>query len=450
MGSQERAVQNNSITTNDRQEEDDNNDYSNENSHSGFYGAVFNLVTTVIGAGIMALPATMKVLGLIVGVILILLMGIITEVSVEMLIRYSVHCNAKSYGEVVQHALGTPGRIISELFIIMNNAGVLVVYMIIIGDVMSGSDRHVGVLDQWFGKGFWDERRLVMLIVLVVCLAPLCALDRIESLSMTSGVSVALAVLFVMVTITVAFIMILENKIGRPRLFPDISSEKAIIDLLVVIPIMSNAYVCHFNIQPIYNELEGRSPKKMNKVGRVTTIICVFIYWATAVSGYLLFGDKTESDVLTNFDKPLGIRFSTGLNYIVRVGYILHLVLVFPVIHFSLRQTIDALAFSGREPLTEDKKRCLLLTCAILIIVFMVATLIPSIWTAFKFTGAVTAISLAFTFPALIALRFNHTGSLTLTSREKIFAWIMLVLAVIISIVGVFANIYGLQSGSRE
>nr|XP_043608697.1 amino acid transporter AVT6E-like [Erigeron canadensis] len=430
--------------------EDDDYDHSNGHKLSGVSSAVFNLATTVIGAGIMALPATLKVLGLIIGVATIILMGIITEVSMEMLIRYSAHCNAKSYGEVVQHVLGTPGRIISEIFIVLNNAGILVVYMIIIGDVMSGTGDHIGVLDQWFGKGIWDERRLVMLIVLVLCLAPLCALDRIESLSISSAVSVALAVLFVMVTIAVASVMLIKGRIDFPRLLPDISTEKAILDILVVIPIMSNAYVCHFNIQPIYNELKNPSPKKMNKVGRITTFICVTVYWLTAVSGYLLFGEKTESDVLTNFDKPLGIRYSTGLNYIIRVGYLLHLFLVFPVIHFSLRQNIDALAFKGWDPLTKSKKRCLLLTFVILTLVYLAATLIPSIWIAFKFTGSTTAVSLGFTFPALIALRLHHTGSISLTSREKLLAWMMLILAIMVSIVGVIANIYSLHSGSSE
>jgi len=36
---------------------------------SGVPGAVFNLATSIVGAGIMALPATMKVLGLVVGLI---------------------------------------------------------------------------------------------------------------------------------------------------------------------------------------------------------------------------------------------------------------------------------------------------------------------------------------------------------------------------------------------
>lgn len=419
-----------------------------QNANSGTYGAVFNLTTTVIGAGIMALPATMKVLGLFVGVIMIFLMGILSEISVELLVRFTVQCKALSYGEVVQHAFGRPARILSEICIILNNAGVLVVYLIIMGDVMSGSLNHVGVFDQWLGNGFWDHRKIVILIVMILFLAPLCALDRIDSLSLTSAASVALAVVFVVVAFVVAFIKLVRGEIETPRMTPDFGSEKAILDLLVVVPIMSNAFVCHFNVQPIYNELEGRSPQKMNRVGRITTVVCILVYCSTAVSGYLLFGNDTESDVLTNFDKPLGMEFSTVLNYIVRVGYILHLVLVFPVIHFSLRQTVDGLAFDGSAPLQESRQRCLALTFTLLAVIYLGSTTIPSIWTAFKFTGATTAVSLGYTFPALIALRLGSQGS-GLSSRERLLSWLMLCLAIIVSVVGVLSNIYSLQTDSE-
>ncbi|PSR89337.1 Sodium-coupled neutral amino acid transporter 6 [Actinidia chinensis var. chinensis] len=415
---------------------------------SGIYGAIFNLTTSIIGAGIMALPATMKVLGLVLGFILIILMGILSEFSVELLVRFTVQCKASSYGEVVQAACGRPARILSEICIIVNNAGVLVVYLIIIGDVMSGSLHHVGVFDQWLGNGMWDHRKLVILVVLVIFLAPLCALEKIDSLSLTSAASVALAVVFVLVAFLVAIIKLFEGTIEPPRLTPDFGSKQAILDLLVVIPIMSNAYVCHFNVQPIYNELEGRSPMKMNQVGRITTVLCIVIYASTAISGYLLFGKNTEADVLTNFDKDLGIRFSTALNYIVRVGYIFHLILVFPVIHFSLRQTVDALVFEGSAPLSESRKRSLALTVVLLALIYFGSTMIPSIWTAFKFTGATTAVSLGFIFPSLIALRLSKKGH-GLTRVEKILSWFMLILAIIVSIVGVIGNVNILKSKSE-
>lgn len=423
------------------------NSVKKSNGSGGISGAVFNLVTSIIGAGIMALPATMKVLGVIPGLILIFLMGVLSEVSVELLVRFSVLAKAESYGDVVQNALGAPARIFSEICIIINNAGVLVVYLIIMGDVMSGSFHHEGVFDQWLGHGFWDHRKLLILFIVVVFLAPLCFLEKIDSLSLTSAASVALAVVFVVVCVVIALIKLVEGRIETPRMTPDFGSKKAILDLLVVIPIMTNAYVCHFNVQPIYNELEDRSPQKMNQVGRITTVLCIVIYASTAVSGYLLFGNDTESDILTNFDKDLGIRFSSILNYIVRVGYIFHLILVFPVIHFSLRQTVDALVFKDSGTLLENRKRSLALTVVLLALIYLGSTMIPSIWVAFKFTGATTAVSLGFIFPSLIALKFKQRGEV-LNNKENILAWLMLILAITVGVVGVIGNIYSINSKS--
>lgn len=422
--------------------------FGEKKSGSGLYGAVFNLTTTIVGAGIMALPATMKVLGIVLGFILIILIGILSEISVELLVRCSVQCKAASYGEVVEAALGRPAKILSEICIIVNNGGIMVVYLIIMGDVLSGSLRHIGVFDQWLGHGFWDHRKLLILVIMIIFLAPLCALDRIDSLSSTSAASVVLAVLFVLIAFIVASIKLMEGTDESPRLAPDFGSKKAILDLLVVIPIMTNAYVCHFNVQPIYNELEGRSPQKMNQVSRMTTVICVLVYASTAIAGYLLFGNNTESDVLTNFDRDLGIPFSTAINYLVRIGYVFHLVLVFPVMHFSLRQTMDTLFFSGSPPLTESRKRCLGWTFVLLGITYFGSTMIPNIWTAFKFTGATTAVSLGFTFPSLVALRLSKRG-VKLSLREMALCWLMFILAINVSIVGVIGNIYSLESQSE-
>lgn len=408
--------------------------------------AVFNLATSIIGAGIMALPATMKVLGVAVGLVSILVMGVLSEITIELLVRFSAYCRALSYGEVVHRALGRPASIVAQMCVIINNAGVLVVYLIIIGDVMSGSLKHIGVMDQLVGHGEWDNRKLLILVVLVIFLAPLCALEKIDSLSLSSAASVALAVVFVVVSCIIALIKIAEGKISMPRMGPDFSSREAMLDLLVVIPIMTNAYICHFNVQPIYNELKEKTPQKMYKVGRISTVLCVVVYALTALSGYLLFGDDTESDVLTNFDKDLGIRLSSVLNYIVRIGYVIHLVLVFPVVHFSLRQTVDSLIFG--ELASPSRKKTLTLTVVLLALIYLGSTMIPNIWMAFKFTGATTGLALGFMFPALVALRLDKEGS-RLGHGERLLSLGLLGLSIVVSIIGVVGNIYTLKSKSE-
>lgn len=100
---------------------------------ASFSGAVFNLSTTIIGAGIMALPATMKVLGLFLGIAMVIFMSFLTEASIELLIRFSRTSKSVSYGGLMGDAFGKFGRIMLQTCILVNNIGVLVVYMIIIG-----------------------------------------------------------------------------------------------------------------------------------------------------------------------------------------------------------------------------------------------------------------------------------------------------------------------------
>lgn len=113
-----------------KQEEDAGFD---EFNGASFTGAVFNLSTTIVGAGIMALPATMKVLGLVPGIAMIILVALLTDSSIELLLRFSRAGKTVSYGGVMGDAFGEVGRILLQVCVLINNIGVLIVYMIIIG-----------------------------------------------------------------------------------------------------------------------------------------------------------------------------------------------------------------------------------------------------------------------------------------------------------------------------
>lgn len=104
---------------------------------SSFSGAVFNLSTTIVGAGIMALPAAVKQLGLIPGLVMIILCAMLTESSISMLVRFTRASKSSTYSGVVRDAFGGLGRNLLLLCIIVNNVGMLVVYMVIIGNYNS-------------------------------------------------------------------------------------------------------------------------------------------------------------------------------------------------------------------------------------------------------------------------------------------------------------------------
>ncbi|KAL2546583.1 Transmembrane amino acid transporter family protein [Forsythia ovata] len=413
-----------------------------EFSGASFSGAVFNLSTTIIGAGIMALPATMNVLGLVLGIVLIVFVGVLTDFSVGMLLRFSKAGGSVSYGVVMGDAFGNVGRRILEVCVVINNIGVLIVYMIIIGDVLSGTSSngiHSGLVEGWFGEHWWNGRAIVLLVTTLVVLAPLACFKRMDSLRYTSALAVFLAFVFLVITVYIAVFKLVKGTIGMPRLLPDITDINSIWRLFTVIPVLVTAYVCHFNVHSIENELEDSS--LIRSVVQTSLALCSIVYIMTSFFGFLLFGDSTLDDVLANFDSNLGIPYSSLLNDTVRVSYVVHLMLVFPIIFHPLRLNLDGLLFPSSTPLVTDNYRFALITVGLLSVVCLGANFIPSIWDAFQFTGATASVCIGFIFPAAIALRDAHGIA---TKKDKILAVFMIGLAVFTNSMAIYSDAYAI------
>lgn len=144
---------------------------------------------------------------------------------------------------------------------------------------------------------------------------------------------------------------------------------------------------------------------QIRPIVRTSLLLCSAVYITTSFFGFLLFGDLTLDDVLANFDSNLGIPYSSLFNDAVRVSYVLHLMLVFPIVFQALRLNMDGLLFPSARPLSYDNRRFGGLTAALLAVIFLAANFIPNIWDAFQFTGATASVCVAYIFPAAITLR---------------------------------------------
>ncbi|TYI49831.1 hypothetical protein E1A91_D12G061600v1 [Gossypium mustelinum] len=386
---------------------------------ASFIGAVFNLSTTIVGAGIMALPATMKVLGLILGVALIIFMDFLTDASIEFLIRFSKAGKITSYGGLMGDAFGKYGKIMLQICGLVNNIGVLIVYMIIIGDVLSGTSssgvHHAGVLEGWFGQHWWNGRTFVLLISTIGIFSPLACFKRIDSLRFSSALSVALAVAFLVIILAIAIFKLISGTVVMPRLLPDVTDLTSFWKLFTVFPVLVTAFICHYNVHNIANELKNTT--QIGAVVRTSLASCSIVYIMTSVFGFLLFGDATLADVLANFDTDLG----TIATYLMMLSVI----------------NIDGLFFPSASPLPQSTTRFAFITSGLLILIFLGANFIPSIWVAFQFTGATAAVCLGFIFPAAVTLRDRHVIS---RKEDRMLAIVMIVLSVFSNMVLVYGN----------
>ncbi|XP_061351706.1 amino acid transporter AVT6C-like [Gastrolobium bilobum] len=404
-------------------------------------GAVFNVATSIIGAGIMSLPAAMKVLGVIPAFVLILVIAFLAEISVEFLMRFTRSGETTTYAGVMRESFGPLGAVAAQLCVVITNLGCLIMYLIIIGDVLSGNqpegEVHLGILQQWFGIQWWNSREFALLVTLVFVMLPLVLFRHVESLKFSSAISTLLAVAFVTICSVLAIVALVEGKTQTPRLFPRLDHNTSFFDLFTAVPVIVTAYTFHFNVHPIGFELA--KPSDMTTAVRIALILCAVIYFSIGLFGYLLFGDSTQSDILINFDQSSDSAVGSLLNILVRLTYAFHVMLAFPLLNFSLRANVDEFFFPKKPLLATDTKRFVILTLLLLVFSYVAAIAVPDIWYIFQFMGSTSAVCLAFVFPGSIVLRDSHGIS---TRRDKIIALVMVILAVATSVIAISNNIY--------
>ncbi|GAV62463.1 Aa_trans domain-containing protein [Cephalotus follicularis] len=403
--------------------------------------AVFNISTSMIGAGIMSIPATIKVLGIIPGFIIILMVASLTDVTVEFLLRYTQSGKSGTYAGIVAESFGPLGSTMVQVCVIVTNLGVLMIFLIIIGDVLcgnqSGETMHLGILQEWFGIHWWNSRASAILCIVLFVLLPLALLRRVDSLRYSSAISILLAVIFVVISSVMAIYALLKGKTQKMRLLPDFANQVNVFDLFTTIPILVAGFGFQVNVHPIRAEL-GK-PSDMSTAVKISLIICVAIYFAIAFFGYLLFGDSIMADMLVNFDQNSGSTIGQLINETIRLSYAIHLALVFPVINFSLRANIDELLFPKKPALVMDTLRFVSLTCGVLALTYVMAIAFPNVWYFFQFIGSTTVVCLSFIFPAAILLRDVHGIS---TTKDKIMSLSVIILAVATSAISITTNLY--------
>lgn len=71
-----------------------------------------------------------------------------------------------------------------------------------------------------------------------------------DSLHYTSAAAFGLAVVFVVILIIVTLIRLAEGSIGFPQMLPAFETPHDWLQLCSVVPVMANAFVCHFNGEP--------------------------------------------------------------------------------------------------------------------------------------------------------------------------------------------------------
>jgi sodium-coupled neutral amino acid transporter 11 len=114
--------------------------------------------------------------------------------------------------------------------------------------------------------------------------------------------------------------VIVEGSRVSPDLRGNASARWSIINsgIFQAIGVISFAFVCHHNSLLIYGSLETPTLDRFAAVTHVSTLLSLVACCTLAISGFMVFTDKTQGNILNNFpqdDTLINVaRFCFGMN----------------------------------------------------------------------------------------------------------------------------------------
>ncbi|ORE03134.1 hypothetical protein BCV72DRAFT_296705 [Rhizopus microsporus var. microsporus] len=343
-----------------------------------------NLANTILGTGMLAMPAALASIGLIPGIILILYAGCTSALGLYFLSQCAArvgdrHASFSALSKLTWPKLG----IFFDLAIAIKCFGVAVSYLIIIGDLMPK------VILSFFHDAEQNallmDRRLWITLFMITAVGPLSYLKRLDSLKYTSLVAL-FAVGYLVVIVVYHYI---SPNFPPP---PPGSIEYFHFNTKVFgqLPVFIFAFTCHQNIFSIYNELSDNSERSIIQVIVNSIGSAAFIYELVAILGYLSFGKDVNGNIILEYPQSYFVAYG-------RLAIVILVIFSYPLQAHPCRASLEKTLVQH----TTHKRSHFLLTTAIVVCSYLVAITITQLDVVLSFVGSTGSTTISFILPGL-------------------------------------------------
>ncbi|KAI8889383.1 hypothetical protein K501DRAFT_238695 [Backusella circina FSU 941] len=364
-----------------------------EHANATIASTSINLSNTILGTGMLAMPAALASVGLIPGIMMIMYAGLTSALGLYFLARCAEKVGGRNTSFASLSKLTWPRLgVFFDIAIAVKCFGVAVSYLIIIGDLMPQ------VLLSFFNNvdELYMDRRFWITIAMVTIVAPLSFLRRLDSLKYTS--IVALVAVVYLVTIVVYHFI-------SPNFPPAEEIEYFTFSTKVLgkLPVFIFAFTCHQNIFSVYNELRDNSEKSVLRVIGLSIGSAAFIYELVAVLGYISFGKSVKGNIILEYPQSYFVAFG-------RLAIVILVIFSYPLQAHPCRACLDkVLDFDKKEfQSTISKKKYILITSAIIIISYLIAITVTELDLVLAFVGSTGSTTISFILPGLFYFRMYN------------------------------------------
>lgn len=363
-------------------------------------GMIFNLVKSIVGAGVLSLPAGISAFGnapsaMIPAAILITAIGGLSGYGFSLIGRICALTNSNSYTEAWANSVGKETSIIPAASCTFKTTCAITAYSMILTDTFRAILSTAGIN---------LSRTNTLLSLTSFILLPLCWLKDLSSLAPFSLLGIVgmgfTAVAMGMRYFTGAYaapagVFLPDIAAKLQPAFGNIGAAGVFTpNAFILICMLSTAYMSHFNAPKFYNELENNTVKRFNILVGSSFAISIATFVIMAGFGFLTFGAASDGLILNNYSNKDVLM---GLS---RVAVFISLVFSYPLAFAGCR---DGAMDLMKVP-SEKRTNGLLnkLTVGILAGVTGIAATVTDVSFILSFAGATLGNALIYVYPALM------------------------------------------------
>ena len=147
--------------------------------------SVFNLVSTVVGGGVLSLPFTFSVMGIIVGPVALVISAAMSDFSIYLLLSMSRRQGDVGYEDVAAKTLGEPARVVLLISLFLLTFLCAAAYFVLAADLIQPI--VTAFIDTSLAA---DSARYYVMLAFMCIVGPLSFFKKLNALRFTSFLSI--------------------------------------------------------------------------------------------------------------------------------------------------------------------------------------------------------------------------------------------------------------------
>ncbi|XP_075879053.1 putative sodium-coupled neutral amino acid transporter 8 [Nelusetta ayraudi] len=401
----------------------------------GSYGAVFIMLKSALGAGLLNFPWAFQKAGGVTTALSVELVSLVFLISGLVILGYASSVSRqKSYQDVVREVCGRAVGQLCEVCFCFNLFMICVAFLVVVQDQLeklciSLYETITGSTDGEMPYHWYTDQRFSLFIVCLVIILPLSIPKEIGIQKYTSVLG-TLAATYLCVAVIVKYYLMDSHTVDlTPERSHGVGSWGS---MFSVVPTICFGFQCHEACIAIYSSMENQKLSHWVCISTLSMFFCLLVYTLTGVYGFMTFGREVASDILMSYPG------NDVVMIISRLLFGISIITIYPIILLLGRSVILNLVLRlerhRRGIVTHSfESRCrFILTVIWISVTVLTAMFVPDMSKVISVIGGISAFFI-FIFPGLCLLFTMQTEPVNPTIRSILIVW-----AVITIVVGAF------------